>query len=51
MKSGPEAVEVESLKIAIVSSFVVKGEQKVLRRYESEHWSKHRLFMKLRSAP
>jgi len=30
MRSGPEAVEVESLEIAVVSSFVVKGEQKVL---------------------
>jgi len=51
MTSGPEAVEVESLEIAVVSFLVVKGEQKVLWRDETEHWSKRRLFMKLRSAP
>jgi len=50
MRSGPEAVEVESLEIAVVCSLVVKGEQKVLWRDESEHWSDRRSFMKLRSA-
>jgi len=40
-----------SLKIAVLSSLVVKGEQKVLWKDESEHWSKRRSFMKLRSAP
>jgi len=44
-------VEVESLKIAVVSSLVVKGEQKVLWRNGFEHWSNRRSFMKLRSAP
>jgi len=39
MRSGPEAVEVEGLEIAVVSSLVVEGEQKVLRRDGSEHWS------------
>jgi len=51
MKSGPEAVEVESLEIAVVSSLVVKGKQKMLWRDESEHWSERRSFMMLRSAP
>jgi len=51
MRSGPEAMEVESLEIAVVSSLVMKGKQKVLRRDESEHWSERRSFMKLRSAP
>jgi len=51
MRSGPEAVEVESLEIAVVSSLVVKGGAELLWRDESEHWSKQRLFMKLRSAP
>jgi len=51
MRSGPEAVEVESLKITVVSSLVVKREQKVLWRDESEHWNERRSFMKLRSAP
>jgi len=51
MRSGPEAVEVESLEIAVVSSLVVNGEQKVLWRDESEHWSERRSFMKLRSVP
>jgi len=51
MRSGPEAVEVESLEIAVVSSLVVKEEQKVLWRDESEHSSERRSFMKLRSAP
>jgi len=51
MRSGPEAVEVESLEIAVVSSLVGKGEQKVLWSDESEHWSERRSFMKLRSAP
>jgi len=54
MRSGPEAVEADSLEIAVVSSLVVKGEQKVLWRDGSEHWSEHwserRSFMKLRSA-
>jgi len=36
MRSGPESVEVESLKIAVVSSLVVKGEQKGLWRDESD---------------
>jgi len=35
----------------VVSSLVVKGEQKVLWRGESEHWSERKSFMKLRSAP
>jgi len=48
MRSEPEAVEVESLEIAVVSSLVVKGEQKGLWRDESEHWSERRSFMKLR---
>jgi len=39
MRSGPEAVEIESLKILVVSSLLVKGEQKVLWRDESKHWS------------
>jgi len=51
MKSGPEAVEVENMEIAVVSSSVVKEEQKVLWRDKSEHWSERRSFMKLRSAP
>jgi len=51
MRSGPEAVEVKSLEIAFVSSLVVKEEQKVLWRDESEHWFERRSFMKLRSAP
>jgi len=51
MKSGPEAVEAESLEIAVVSSLVVQGEQKVLWRDESEHWFERRSNMKLRSAP
>jgi len=50
MRSGLEAVKVESLEIAVVSSLVVKGEQKVLWRGGSEHWSERRSFMKLRSA-
>jgi len=37
MKTGPEAVEVESLEIAVVSSLVVKREQKVLWRNELSH--------------
>jgi len=41
MRLGPEAVEVKSLEIAVVSSLVVKGEQKVLWRDESENQSKH----------
>jgi len=45
MRSGLEAVEVESLEIAVVSSLVVKEEQKVLWMDESEHWSECRLFM------
>jgi len=45
MRSGPEAVEVESLEVAVVSSLVVKGEQKVLYRDESGHWSVHKSFM------
>jgi len=49
MRSGPEAVEVESLEIAVVSSLLVMGEQKVLWRDESKHWSESRSFMKLRS--
>jgi len=36
MRSGHEAVEVESLEIAIVSFLMVKGEQKVLWRNELE---------------
>jgi len=51
MRLGPVAVEVESLEIAVVSSLMVKGEQKVLWRNESEHWSERRSFMKLRSSP
>jgi len=51
MRSGPDAMEVESLEIAVVSSLVMKGEQKVLWRDESEHWSERRSFMTLRSAP
>jgi len=51
MRSGPEAVEVESMEIAVLSSLVVKAEQKVLRRDETKHWSERRLFIKLRSAP
>jgi len=51
MKSRPEAVEVENLEIAVVSSLVVKRDQKVLWMDESEHWSERRSFMKLRSAP
>jgi len=53
MRSGPEAVKVESLEIAVVSSLMVKGEQKELWRDESEHWPERRLrlFIKLRSAP
>jgi len=51
MRSGPEAVEDESLEIAVASSLVVKGKQKMLWRDESEHWSEHRSFMKLSSAP
>jgi len=51
MRSGPEAVEVKSLEIAVVSSLVVKREQNVLWTDESEHWSERRLFMKLRSTP
>jgi len=38
MKSGPDAVEVESLEIAVVSSLMEKGEQKVL--FKSRYWSK-----------
>jgi len=48
MRLGPEAVEIERLEIAAVSSLVVKGEQKVLWRDEFEHWSEG---MKLHSAP
>jgi len=44
MRSGSEAVEVESLEMAVVSSLVVKEEQKVLWRDGSEHWSKRRSF-------
>jgi len=51
MRSDLEAVKVESLEIAVISSLVVKGEQKVLWRDESKHWSELRSFMKLRSAP
>jgi len=49
MRLGPKAVEVESLEIAVASSLVVKVEQKVLWRNESEHWSERISFMKLRS--
>jgi len=45
MKMGPETVEVESLEIAVVSSLMVKGEQKVLWRDESKQLSERRLFM------
>jgi len=45
MRSGPEAVEVESLEIAVVNSLVVTGEQKVLWMDESEHWLERRSFM------
>jgi len=34
MKSGPDAVEVESLEIAVTCSLMEKGEQKVLLRDE-----------------
>jgi len=51
MRSGPEAMEVDSLEIAAVSSLVVKSEQKELCRDESEHWSERRSFMKLCSGP
>jgi len=44
-------VKVEILEIAVVSSLVVKAEQKVLWRDESEHWFERKSFMKLRSAP
>jgi len=44
-------MEVERLEIAVVSSLVVKGEQKVLWWDEAKRWSERRLFMKLRSAP
>jgi len=50
MRLGPEAVEVESMEVAVVSSLVVKGKQKVLWRDESMHWFERRLFMKLHSA-
>jgi len=46
MRSRPEAVEVESLEIAVVSYLVVKEEQKVFWRDKSEHWSERRSFMK-----
>jgi len=51
MRPGPEIMEVDSLKIAVASSLVVKEEQKVLWRDVSENWSERRSFKKLRSAP
>jgi len=51
MRSGPEAVEVESLEIAVVRFLVVMGVRKVLWKDESKHWSERKLFMKLCSAP
>jgi len=51
LRSGLEAVEVESLESAVLSSLVMKGEQKVLQRDESKHWPERRSFMKLCSAP
>jgi len=42
---GAEAVKLESLEIAVVSSLMEKGEQRVLYRNESRHWSERRLFM------
>jgi len=51
MRSGSEAVKVKSLEIAVISFLVVKGEQKVLQRNESNHLSERRSFTKLRSAP
>jgi len=44
-------VEVKSLKIAVVSSLVIKVELNLLWSDVSEQWSERRLFIKLRSAP
>jgi len=45
MRSGPKAVEVDSLEVEVVNSLVVKREQKVLWMDKSEHWSERRSFM------